>query len=212
MFAPEALAENASEMKETLSADDSSFRFDAKFSLGAYHAFPEKTSRDVISLVNALPYGVLGMCEEVPGLVETSSNPGIIKSDSSSVKITSSSRSSVSERLDEIVASFDALAGRFGAKVAHRDRYPGWDVTKNSELQKIYKEAYCDLFGKEPKIVGIHAGLECGLVKEAIPDLDIISTGPNARDIHTPDETLSVKSTEKVYTLTKELLKRLAEK
>ncbi len=211
MSAPSILAECANDVRETLSDDDKSFKFNAEYSVGAYHAFAEKYSRGIITLVNSLPYGPLGMCEDVPGLVETSSNPGIIKTDGSSVKITSSSRSSVSERLDGVIASLDSLAEFTGAtKITHRDRYPGWDVTKNSKLQAIYKEAYRDLFGEEPKIVGIHAGLECGLIKEAIPDLDIISTGPNARDIHTPDETLSVSSTEKVYKLTKEILKRLA--
>ena len=209
--APSVLAESANDIKETLSKEDSSFRFEADYSLGIYHAFAEKYSRGIMTLVNSLPYGPLGMCEDVPGLVETSSNPGIIKTDGSSVKITSSSRSSVSDRLDGVIESLDSLAEFTGvSKITHRDRYPGWDVTKNSKLQAIYKEAYRDLFGEEPKIVGIHAGLECGLIKEAIPDLDIISTGPNAKDIHTPDETLSVKSTEKIYELTKEILKRLA--
>ncbi len=211
MGAPEILAENANALSEELSDADKGFRFDAKFSLGICHAYAEKYSRGIIALVNSLPYGPLGMCEDVPGLVETSSNPGIVKSDGNTVKITSSSRSSVSSRLDEITAMFDSLSAHVGvSKVVHRDRYPGWEVTKNSYLQKLYKETYRDLFGADPLIVGIHAGLECGLLKEAIPDIDIISTGPNAKDIHTPDETLSVSSTEKVYRLTKELLKRLS--
>ena len=209
--APSILAENASDIRDTLTKDDSSFRLDAKYTAGVCHAFAEKYSRGIITLVNSLPYGPLGMCEDVPGLVETSSNPGIIKTDGASVKITSSSRSSVSDKLDGVIESLDSLAAHTGAtKITHRDRYPGWDVTKNSKLQAIYKDAYRDLFGEEPKIVGIHAGLECGLIKEAIPDLDIISTGPNAKDIHTPDETLSVKSTEKIYKLTREILNRLS--
>ena len=209
--APQILAENAETSRDALTKDDAGFNFKAEYSRTTTHAYAEKYSRALISLVSSLPYGPLGMSEEVPGLVETSSNPGIIISDGDSVRVTCSSRSSVSERLDEIIESFDSLAAHLGTvEAVHRDRYPGWDVTKNSDLQRIYKEAYRDLFGEEPKIVGIHAGLECGLIKEEIPDLDIISTGPNARDIHTPDETLSVKSTEKVYELTKVLLKRLA--
>lgn len=210
MAAPSILAENANEISETLSKDDAGFKLDAKFTAGTFHAYAEKYSRAVISLINALPFGPLAMSEDVAGLVETSSNVGIIKSDGGMIKITSSSRSSVSKSLDEIIDSFDALCARCGARCVHRDRYPGWDVTKDSELQKIYRDAYVDLFGTEPKIVGIHAGLECGLIKEVLPHLDIISTGPNARDIHTPGETLSVKSTEKIYTLTKELLRRLS--
>lgn len=208
--APEMIAENANAYSGRLTKEDAGFKVTAKFERGRFHAFAEKYSREAISLVNSLPYGVLGMCEDVPGLVETSSNVGIIRSGDDSVKITSSSRSSVSKRLDEVIDSLDSLAEKFGASARHRDRYPGWDVTKDSKLQEIYKEAYRDLFGAEPLIVGIHAGLECGLVKEALPDLDIISTGPDARDIHTPDESLSVKSTEKIYKLTREIIARLS--
>ncbi len=206
--APSVIADNASCLK--LADADAGIKCDAKFESGRYHAFAERYSREAVSLVNALPYGVLGMCDDVPGLVETSSNVGIIRSTADAVKITSSSRSSVSERLDEVISSLDSIAARFGAACAHRDRYPGWAPTKNSALQKIYRNAYFDLFGDEPKIVGIHAGLECGLVKEELPSLDIISIGPNARDIHSPDETLSVASTEKIYRLVKEILRRLA--
>jgi len=208
--APEAIEENAETAKGGLSDADSSFKADVKVEHGECHAYAERYSRAAISLIEALPFGPLAMSEDVPGLVETSSNVGIVRSEGDRIKITSSSRSSRSASLDEIEESFDAIAARFGAAATHRDRYPGWDVTKDSELQKIYRDAYVDLFGSEPKIVGIHAGLECGLIKEALPHLDIVSTGPNARDIHTPDETLSVSSTEKVFTLVKEILKRLA--
>ena len=207
--APSVIAENAS--ARTLSPEDSGAKVEARFESGRFHAFAEKYSREVISLVSALPFGPLAMSKEVEGLVETSSNVGIIRSGDDFVKITSSSRSSVSASLDEIESSFSALASRLGASASHRDRYPGWAPTHDSKLQRIYRGAYVDLFGAEPKIVGIHAGLECGLIKEAVPRLDIVSTGPNARDIHTPDETLSVKSTEKIYRLTKEILRRLAD-
>ncbi len=209
--APDAIEENASCAREKLSPEDAGLKVTSSVCRGGFHAFAEKYSRNVISLVDALPFGPLAMSKEVEGLVETSSNVGIIRTAGDSVKITSSSRSSVSSSLDEIEDSFTALADRLGASARHRDRYPGWAPTHGSRLQKIYRDAYVSLFGAEPKIVGIHAGLECGLIKEALPRLDIVSTGPNARDIHTPDETLSVKSTAKVYRLTREILRRLAE-
>ena len=208
--APSVIEDNA-DAKGALSKEDSGVKVYAEYARGEFHAFAEKYSRGVISLVSALPFGPLAMSEEVPGLVETSSNVGIIKSGDDFVKITSSSRSSVSSSLDGIEATFISLAEKCGAKATHRDRYPGWAPTRDSELQMIYRDAYSDLFGSEPLIVGIHAGLECGLIKEVLPDLDIISTGPNAKDIHTPDETLSVSSTGKIYRLTREILLRLAD-
>lgn len=197
-------------VEEWNAREDSEGKLDVVYKAKPCRAYDKETSKAIVALVNALPYGVLGMCEDVPGLVETSSNVGIIKSGAKGLKITSSSRSSVAARLDEVTETLDSLGKTAGCAVSHRDRYPGWDVTKDSKLQKIYVETYRDLFGEDPLIVGIHAGLECGLIKEALPHLDIISTGPDARDIHTPDETLSVSSTRKIYTLTKELLKRLA--
>ncbi len=210
MEVPDIVSENADEIKASLCEDDMGFSVECTYKRGQSHCFAEKYSRSIITLVNSLPYGVIDMSASVEGLVESSSNPGVIKTEGSRVTVVSSSRSSVESRLDAIQGSLDSLADFVKvSSVTHRDRYPGWDVTENSVLQKKYKEVYKTLHGEMPKILGIHAGLECGLVKSAVPEIDIISIGPNARNIHTPEETLSVSSVSKLYTILLELLKNL---
>ena len=209
--AVEALGEYAESIKETLCKEDSSFKFSCSYKRGDFHCFGERYSRSVITLVTSLPCGVLEMSSQVEGLVETSTSVGIVNTCVASVSVTCSSRSCVEQSLDSVISTLDSL-GKFAAasSITHRDRYPGWSNANDSKLQKIYKETYEELFGETPDIVGIHAGLECGLVKSAKPDIDIISIGPDALNIHTPDETLTVSSTEKIYKLLCAILDKLA--
>lgn len=210
-YAVEALFEYAEEKKKTLCPDDSGFKFNCTFKRGDFHCFAEKYSRAIISLVNSLPCGVLEMSSSVENFVETSTSVGIIKTEGSEIRITSSSRSSVESSLDAVIANLKSL-GEFAkaSSVVHRDRYPAWEVSNNSILQKIYSETYSELFGEKPAIVGIHAGLECGLVKSVKKDMDIISIGPDAFEIHTPNEHLSASSTEKLYKLLISILQKLS--
>ena len=94
-----------------------------------------------------------------------------------------------------------------GGTFEHINRYPGWDFTEGSPLQKLFLDTYRDLYGKEARILGIHAGLECGLLKDKVPDMDMISIAPDIRDLHSPDESLSVSSLARVWTLVCEMLK-----
>lgn len=208
----EAIGECADEIREKLSEADLGLHVDCTYKRGDFHCFAEKYSRSIITLVNSLPTGVLEMSESVEGLVKTSSSLGIIRTDGASVSVTSSSRSSSDHSLDMLLENLGSIA-EFAcvSSVTSRDRYPGWDVTENSLLQKIYRETYTELYKSEPAIVGIHAGLECGLIKKALPELDIISIGPDAIDIHTPDEKLTVSSTKKVYDLLLAILSKLAD-
>lgn len=209
-YAVEVLEEYAENIKENLCKEDSGFKAECSFKRGDTHCFAEKYSRAVISLITSLPCGVLEMSESVEDFVKTSTSVGIVRSDGADIRITSSSRSSSETSLDSVVANLESL-GNFAkaSEISHRDRYPAWDLTEGSELQRIYKGTYEELFGETPKITGIHAGLECGLVKCEKPDLDIISIGPDAYDIHTPDEKLSVSSTEKIYNLLIKILENL---
>lgn len=206
----ETVKESASDISSRLTEGDKGFVCSCTFRRGEFHCFGEKYSRNIITLVNSLPFGVIDMSADLEGLVETSSNPGVIKTDKACVKIVVSSRSSVEKSLDGVINNLDSLAGFTKvSRVSHRDRYPGWEFTKNSNLQRIYVDTYRELFGAEPQIYAIHAGLECGILKSAIENLDIISTGPNAYNIHTPDESLSVSSVQKVYKLLAGLLSKL---
>lgn len=164
-------------------------------------------SQKLINLLRVLPNGVKNMCMEIPGLVETSSNVGVIRENENSIEIVVSSRSSVSSRLDDLQALIESAAALTGASVEHIGRYPGWDFVSGSPMQTLYLETYKKLFNAPAEIIGIHAGLECGLLKGKVPDMDMISIGPDVRHLHSPDERLSVSSLARLYLLTCTMLK-----
>ena len=209
--AKEAIAAEAEKIRKTLAPCDSGFTLKLT-DRTVKKAMTRASSLSVLALIDALPYGVISMCREIPDLVETSSNLGVIRTDGSHFLATSSSRSSVDSKLDGVISRLESIAYLAGAKASHRARYPGWDASGGSPLQSIYAETYERLTGKKPKILGIHAGLECGIVKGRIPDMDIISIGPDMHAIHSPDESFSIPSLDRTYSLIKEMLKTIAER
>lgn len=154
--------------------------------------------------------GVISMSQAVEGLVETSTNLASVKfSDNDEIIVTTSQRSSVeSAKLyaKKMVESTLMLAG---AEVKHSDGYPGWAPNPNSQLLRHSVECYKDLFGTEPKVKAVHAGLECGLFLEKYPDLEMVSFGPTLRGVHSPEERLEIATVDKFWILLKELLKRV---
>lgn len=199
----------AERIRSELAQCDSGFDVKIK-NTAADRVMTGKSTLDVLAVTDALPYGVISMCKSVKGLVETSSNLGVIKTDDC-FRATSSSRSSVDSKLDDVMRLIESVAHLAGASVSHRARYPGWDATGGSPLQDVYARVYKRTTGKEPVMLGIHAGLECGIVKGRIPDMDIISIGPDLHAIHSPDESLSVSSLDRTYELIKSILKEIAE-
>lgn len=160
------------------------------------------------SLLRVIPVGVRRMSRDIPNLVETSSSLGVIRTTDTQVEITVSSRSSVSAQLDEMQAVLEACGTLAGAVCTHRSRYPGWAFRSGSRLQGCYKESWQELFGTEAKIIGIHAGLECGLLMEKLPDMDIISIGPDIQNLHSPDEYLRLSSLDRLTTLVVHMLSK----
>lgn len=154
--------------------------------------------------------GVISMSQAVEGLVETSTNLASVKfGDNDEIIVTTSQRSSVeSAKLyaKKMVESTLLLAG---AEVKHSDGYPGWAPNPNSQLLRHSVECYKDLFGTEPKVKAVHAGLECGLFLEKYPDLEMVSFGPTLRGVHSPEERLEIATVDKFWILLKELLKRV---
>lgn len=154
--------------------------------------------------------GVISMSQAVEGLVETSTNLASVKfGDNDEIIVTTSQRSSVeSAKLyaKKMVESTLLLAG---AEVKHSDGYPGWTPNPNSQLLRHSVECYKDLFGTEPKVKAVHAGLECGLFLEKYPDLEMVSFGPTLRGVHSPEERLEIATVDKFWILLKELLKRV---
>lgn len=158
-----------------------------------------------------LPNGVLGMSFAMPGLVETSSNLASVKFDTEKdeVVVTTSQRSSVESAKLYAAQTIESVFYLSGFDVEHSDGYPGWAPNPDSKLLKDTVQCYRDLFGAEPKVRAIHAGLECGLFLEKYPHLEMVSFGPTLRGVHSPDERLEIATVDKFWKLLVELLKRI---
>ncbi len=165
-----------------------------------------KDGDKLLSLIGSLKIGVLSMSAHLEGLVEFSRNLGVIEINRNGAYITYSSRSSKEEQIDLSISEVDALVAKLSANVRHTGRYPGWDFLPESELRDTYIRKFKEIFGGDVQTVVIHAGLECGIIKSRIPDMDIISIGPNMRNIHTPDESLNLDSCDRLFTVLKAVL------
>jgi len=167
----------------------------------------KNTSNTLLNALYACPHGVKAMSMDMPGLVETSTNLASVKmKEGNTILITTSQRSSVESSKYDIMQQVESVFTLAGAKVTHGDGYPGWKPNLKSDMLKIAQESYKKLFGEEPKIRAIHAGLECGLFLEKYPYLDMISIGPQMYGVHSPDERLSVSSTQKCWKWLTEIL------
>ena len=161
----------------------------------------------VLGLLGTVQNGVIEMSRDVPGLVGFSRNLGVVKTNENSVSFIFSSRSALESQLDASVDSLDALAAALGGKTRHYSRYPGWSYAQRSPIRNKYLKAATRVLGYEPKVMMIHAGLECGIIRSRLPKLDMIAIGPDMRGIHSPDEALSIASMEKVWKIVAEMLK-----
>ena len=164
--------------------------------------------------IQAVDNGIYSICqdEELGGMVETSSNIASIHSSENAIEILSSQRSNVMSNLDNMCATIRATFELAGAEAESGDGYPAWKMKANSVLQKIVRESYVKLFGKEPVVRGIHAGLECGLFSERYPQLDMVSFGPTLRYVHTPDERLLIPTVQMVWDHLLDVLKNIPQK
>lgn len=176
---------------------------------GKAHVFNIEDSKRIIATVLEVPSGVAAMCEDIPGLPETSSNLGIIKTEVDSVTVSVSLRSSKNSEKDKLRLKIRAIAEKFSAIVSERGEYPAWEYKKESHLREVMKTVYSDMYGKEPEIITIHAGLECGIFSNKIDGLDCVSIGPDNFDIHTPEERLSISSFARVWDYLKAVLARI---
>ncbi len=160
----------------------------------------------VLEMISNLKVGVLAMSAHLDGLVEFSRNLGVAVIDKNGAHITYSSRSAKEEQIELSISQVNAEAEKLSAQVRHTGRYPGWDFLPESELRDRYCAKYQELMGAPVKTVVIHAGLECGIIKSRIPDMDIISIGPNMRNIHTPDEALELASCARLFEVLKKVI------
>jgi dipeptidase D len=164
----------------------------------------------LVRLMMALPHGVLGMSQDIPGLVETSSNLAVVAEHEGAIRVVTSSRSSVAPSLGSVLATVRSAAALAGARVTPKDGYPGWKPNMDSKALAVVREVYRTRWGKEPHVTAIHAGLECGLLGEKIPGLDMVSFGPQIEGAHSPDERVHVPSVERFWGALAETLDRLS--
>lgn len=155
-----------------------------------------------------IPHGIQNMSMDIPGLVETSLNPGILKLSDEALKLSFSVRSSVTSRKYDVTDQLVFLTEFLGGEVSLSGDYPAWEYKADSHMRELMRGCYKDLFGEEPQIQAIHAGLECGILSGKLEGLDCISFGPDNFDIHTPQERLSISSTQRVWKLIVEFLRR----
>ena len=175
------------------------------------------TASDTARFVRALQAvdnGVFAMCQDeaLAGMVETSSNIASIVTEENKIKVVSSQRSNVMSNLDNQCNTVKALFELAGAKVEQNDGYPAWKMNPNSKLTKAVVDCYTRLFGKEPIVRGIHAGLECGLFSERYPNLGMVSFGPTLRFVHTPEERIHIPSVQMVWDHLLAVLKEIPKK
>ncbi len=175
------------------------------------YCIDSETSVALVRAIYSAPHGVYSMSRDIEGLVETSTNLAAVKMiDDKTIRITTSQRSSVESRKNDIAGQVEAHFQLAGAKVSHSDGYPGWAPNMKSPVMKISADAYEELFGTRPAIKAIHAGLECGLFLSKYPHLDMVSFGPTMTGVHSPDEKLFIPTVEKFWKHLCKVLEKVA--
>ena len=159
------------------------------------------TQMNLLNALYALPNGVVTMSPDIKDLVETSTNLAVITTDSLSVNVVTSQRSSVESEKEDVANMAYSLFSLSGAEVSHGDSYPGWKPNVHSPILKVMKEVYKSKYGNDPEIKAIHAGLECGIINERYPEMDMISFGPTIMGAHSPDEKVQISAVAKFWDL-----------
>lgn len=159
--------------------------------------YEQEGSTRLINALYACPHGVIEMSKELENLPETSTNLASIKNKEGKIVVATSQRSSVNSKKHDIKDRVEAVFSLAGAKVTHSDGYPGWKPNLNSDIKKLVAESYEKLFGEKPHVGAIHAGLECGLIVEKYPNMDMISIGPTIIGNHSPAERCEIPTVQK---------------
>ena len=169
----------------------------------------EKTQKHLVNALYAIPHGVIKMSNDIPGLVETSTNLAVVETKGKNINIVTSQRSPVYSQNVDITNMVTAVLKLAGAEITYGDGYPGWAPDINSDILKVFKSTFTKMYGKEPEVTAIHAGLECGIIKEKYPDMDMISFGPTMRDVHSPAEKLQISTVPEFFNQLKTVLKNI---
>jgi len=170
------------------------------------------TSKNIIDSLYAVPNGVIKMSADIEGLVETSTNLAVVTTKAKFVEVILSQRSSVESERKDLANSIAALLRMAKAEVKQADGYPGWKPDINSPVLKVIKSVYAKKYKANPEVKAIHAGLECGIIKERYPDMDMISFGPTIIGAHSPDEKVQISTVKKFWDLLLDTLKNIPTK
>ena len=165
--------------------------------------------RNAVAALVQMPFGVQRMSQDMEGLVQTSLNLGILSSSETELHAVFSVRSSVQSEKEALYARLENLMELLGGSVTATGDYPPWEYRKDSPLRELMTQVFREQYGREPEVMAIHAGLECGLFSGRLPELDCVSIGPDMDDIHTTKERLSLASVERTWRYLCEVLKRL---
>lgn len=195
------------QIREQFDEPDVVIRGDDVDALGGNALSTEDTAK-VIDLLCEVPNGVQAWSEDIQGLVQTSLNLGVTELDEE-LRLTFAVRSSVNQEKRALLQKLEAIANSYGGSYSETGDYPAWEYKKESHLRDTMVETYQEMFEKEPQVVAIHAGLECGLLSEKLPGLDCVSIGPDMEDIHTSRERLNIASTERTWKFLLEVLKKM---
>lgn len=202
----------AADVEEEYSVTEKTMQFELQSESAQLKAVDRVVARNLIWALQAVHNGILSMSQDID-LVETSSNLASIRLvEGNKIVIKTSQRSSILSARHNMSNTIKATFELAGAKVEVGEGYPGWKMNPNSKILQIVVETYKELFGKEPKVLGIHAGLECGLFSEKYPGLDMVSFGPTLRGVHSPDERLLIPTVAMVWDHMKTILKNIPKK
>ena len=203
-----------SDVEEEYHVTEKNMQFNLQSAETPADVMPQTVSTRLVQALQAVDNGVFAMCqdEEIAWLVETSNNVASVETTTETVKIVCSERSNVMSALDNQAATVKAVFQLAGADVVQGDGYPAWKMRAGSQLTALAVETYKKLFNKDPQVLGIHAGLECGLFSEKYPNLDMVSFGPTLRGVHSPDERLLIPTVQMVWDHLLEILKNIPTK
>jgi dipeptidase D len=165
--------------------------------------------KKILQTISGLPHGVTKMSADIPGLVETSTNVAVVKTGKKEITLATSQRSSVASELLEICHTVGSVFTLGGASATTSDGYPGWKPNLDSAILKAARSTYRSLYGRDPEVKAIHAGLECGIIGERYPGMDMISFGPTLEGVHSPDEKIYIDTVEKFWNFLLAILKNI---
>ena len=169
----------------------------------------DESQDNLLNLLHGLPHGVEKYSYDIPDLVETSTNLATVSFNEKNVQIGMSTRSSIKTALQDLRDRIRATAELSGANVEEENPYPGWKPNMDSKILALSKKTFKEMYGKDPKIEAIHAGLECGIIGEKFPGMDMISIGPTIKYPHSPEEQVHVSTVDKFYKYVLKLLEKI---